>query len=59
METDAACTAANCPTVGVDAVALDRHRTITTDDGDLIIYDDTQEEAWLQSDVYLILESRN
>lgn len=59
MATDAACPAGDCPTIGVDAAALERFTATTTDDGDLLIYDEDVEDAWIQSDVHQPLESRN
>lgn len=38
------------PSVGVDAVALDRYSGVETDDGQYIVYDEEIEEAWIQSD---------
>lgn len=56
MATDAACAAGNCPTIGVDAEDLERFTALTTDDGDVVIYDEEVEDAWIQSDVHLALE---
>jgi len=45
------------PSVGIDAVSLDRFTSIRTEDGELIIYDREDEDAWIQSPVVLSLEA--
>ena len=50
-------TAAECPSVGVDAVGLQRYEDVTTYEGDLLVYDVESEDAWIQSDCYYSLES--
>jgi len=42
----------NCSTLGVEAVSLDPFADVETNDGELIIYDEENEEAWIQSDTY-------
>lgn len=46
------CPEGSCPSVGVDAVDLEPFEAVETDGGDLIVYDDGEEEAWIQSDVH-------
>ena len=47
------------PSVGVDAVELDRYSGIETGNGELIVYDEENEDAWLQSDGWVpVQESR-
>ncbi|MCY4730597.1 hypothetical protein KY092_08500 [Natronomonas gomsonensis] len=52
METETDCSSGDCPTVGVDAVSLDRFAAIDTGGPELLIYDRNGEDAWIQSDVY-------
>jgi hypothetical protein len=40
------------PTLGIDAVSLSRYDDIETDEGDLLVYDVENEDAWIQSTVY-------
>lgn len=40
----------NCTTVGVDAVPLGAFAAVETDDGEMIVYDRENEDAWIQSD---------
>lgn len=42
----------NCPTLGVDAVSLDRFVDVRTNESELLIYDQESEDAWIQSDMY-------
>jgi hypothetical protein len=42
-----------CPTVGVDAVVLDRFADVGTDDGQRLVYDRENETAWIQSDLHV------
>ena len=47
------------PSIGVDAVELDRYSGIDTGNGELIVYDEKVESAWIQSDEWVpIRESR-
>ena len=52
MATSSACPGENCSTLGVEAVSLDPFADVETNDGELIIYDEENEEAWIQSDTY-------
>ncbi|MFC4249450.1 hypothetical protein ACFOZ7_21375 [Natribaculum luteum] len=38
------------PSVGVDAVSLEYYSAVETDDLELIVYDEREEDAWIQSD---------
>lgn len=40
------------PTVGANAADLVAFEAVETATGDLLVYDDENEDAWLQSDVY-------
>lgn len=44
------------PSIGVDAVALDRYVDIETGD-ELIIYDEKREDAWIQCDFWITAEA--
>lgn len=44
---------ARLPSIGVDAVALDRYSGIHTGDGGLIVYDEEVEVAWIQSNEWV------
>lgn len=57
MATNADRRTGDCPTVGVDATSIDRFTATTTDDGDLLLFDEELEDAWIQSDVYLSAEA--
>lgn len=46
------CPGENCATVGIDAISLDAFAAVDTDDGEMIVYDRENEDAWIQSDVY-------
>ncbi|MFC6942731.1 hypothetical protein ACFQE8_22690 [Salinirubellus sp. GCM10025818] len=52
MATSSTCPDENCSTLGVDAVSLEPFADVKTNDGELIIYDEENEEAWIQSDTY-------
>lgn len=47
---------ARFPSIGVDAVSLDRYSDIRTDD-ELIIYDEQCEDGWIQCDFWIPVES--
>lgn len=55
LNTDTSGRDGDCPTVGADARELARFAAVETDAGDLLIYDEDEEAAWLQSDVYYSL----
>ena len=40
------------PTVGIHAAAFEPYSAIETDDEALIIYDERNEDAWIQSDIW-------
>lgn len=40
-------------TVGVDAPRMERYADLTTEDGDVLVYDQDNEDAWIQSDTAL------
>lgn len=44
------CPGENCATVGIDAVPLGAFAAVETGDGEMIIYDQENEDAWIQSD---------
>lgn len=52
MSTETYCPDGDCPTVGVEAPNLDRFAFVETDDGELLVYDTENEDAWIQSDVH-------
>jgi len=37
------------PSLGVDAVSLDRYSDVRTAEGEIIIYDEQAEDGWIQS----------
>lgn len=41
------------PSIGVDAVSLERYSAVQTDDSQLIVYDERIEDAWIQSDDWI------
>jgi hypothetical protein len=51
------CPGESCTTLGVDAVPLDDFDDMESGDGDLIVYDVNEEEAWVQSSLYVSRES--
>lgn len=40
------------PTVGADAVSLVAYDDVETEGGDLLIYEQENEDAWIQSDIH-------
>jgi hypothetical protein len=46
-----------CPTVGVDAVSLDRFADVGTEDGQVLVYDRDNESGWVQSDLHVPRET--
>ena len=44
------------PTSGPETETYDQYQSVTTDDGDLMIYDTEVGEAWLKSSVTLRLD---
>lgn len=40
------------PTVGVEVRSLERYEDIAAEDGDLIVYDHRDQEAWIRSDAF-------
>lgn len=56
MDTETPGVGSDRPTVGADAPELDRFAAVETDGGDLLVYDEDEEGAWLQSDVYYSLD---
>ena len=45
------------PTVGIDAVSLERYSEINTANGELIIYDEENPDGWVQCDFWIAAES--
>lgn len=52
MAASSTCPGEDCSTLGVDAVSLDEFADVETNDGELLVYDEENEDAWIQSDVY-------
>ena len=52
MSTEVHCPAGECPSVGVEAIDLRRYADVRTGDGELLVYDTDDEDAWIQADVY-------
>lgn len=48
---------ADYTTVGVDAPQMERFDAITLEDGDLLVYDRDNEDAWIQTDTAVDLET--
>ncbi len=48
---------ARFPSIGVDAVSLDRYSDVETDTGELIIYDEQRDEAWIQCTFWIPVET--
>ena len=44
-------------TLGVDAVDLERYAEVILESGDVIVHDRDDEDAWIQSDLALELDS--
>lgn len=44
-------------TVGPDAAGYDRYAAVSLADGELLLYDRDEEDAWLQSDAPVDLET--
>jgi hypothetical protein len=51
------CPGEHCSTVGVDAAPLEQYVSIDTGDGESILYDREEDDAWIQSDVYFPRET--
>ncbi|MBX0325535.1 hypothetical protein EGH21_21145 [Halomicroarcula sp. F13] len=45
------------PTAGPDTGTFDRYKAVITDDGEFLIYDVESEDAWIQSQVAVKLET--
>lgn len=43
-------------TIGVDAPEMERFDAITLEDGDVLVYDRGNEDAWIQSDTAVALD---
>ncbi|MFD1564477.1 hypothetical protein ACFR99_13075 [Haloarchaeobius amylolyticus] len=41
------------PTIGVDAAPLERYSAVQTETDQLIVYDEQEEDAWIQSDDWI------
>lgn len=52
MATKTRCASGDCPTIGVEANTLEDFGDVQTDEGDWLIFEFDEEEAWIQSDVY-------
>ena len=52
MGTETAAPSGDRPPVDEDAAPLERYADVTTYDGEMLVYDVDEEEAWIQADVY-------
>jgi hypothetical protein len=52
MSTETRCADGDCPTVGVDASALERFAAVETEDAEMLVYDTDGEDAWIQSGLH-------
>ncbi|SIS18187.1 hypothetical protein [Natronorubrum thiooxidans] len=41
------------PTIGVDAASLEQYSAVRTETDELIVYDERNEDAWVQSDDWI------
>ena len=41
------------PTIGVDAALLEQYSAVQTETDQLIVYDEQNEDAWIQSDDWI------
>lgn len=57
MSSERICQEGDCPTFGVETVRLERFADVGTDDGERIVYDAEEEDAWIQADLYFPRES--
>lgn len=57
MTLDAHADAVRFASIGIDAADLSMYRHTITDEGDLLVYDEAREQAWLQSTVWIQAES--
>jgi hypothetical protein len=57
MATEAHCPDGNCPSLGIEATPLERFADVSTEDGQLLVYDRNDEDAWIQSDLYYAREA--
>ena len=56
MGTETAAGAGDRPSPAEDDVPLERYADVTTYEGELLVYDVEEEEAWIQADRYHSLE---
>lgn len=45
------------PSIGIDAVSLDRYSDVITDGDELIIFDRQDQDRWIQCDFWIAAES--
>jgi hypothetical protein len=57
MATANTCPDEDCTTLGIDAIPLGDFDGMESGDGDLIVFDVNEEDAWVQSDLYVSRES--
>jgi hypothetical protein len=57
MVTANTCPGEHCATLGVDAVPFDDFDGMESGDGDRIVFDVNEADAWVQSDLYVSRES--
>lgn len=57
MSTESTCATDDCPTVGVDGKPLERYRRVTTSEAEMLVYDREVDAAWIQSDLYVRLDT--
>ena len=43
--------------VGIEATSLERYSAVETDGAGLIVYDEEDDDAWIQSDVWTAAET--
>lgn len=52
MGTETAAPTGDRPPTAADAAALQRYADVTTHEGELLVYDVDEEDAWIQADLY-------
>jgi len=57
MSTESYCPSGECPSLGVDAAELEEFANVQTGEGEVLIYDVENEDAWIQSTVYFDREA--
>lgn len=52
MGTETAASAGDRPPTAAADAALERYADVTTHEGELLVYDVDEEDAWIQADIY-------